>query len=136
MSVSAPSSVTNTSPCWNGFIVPASTLTYGSNLRSVTRQPRLLSSRPSDAEVMPFPSADVTPPVTKMYLVPCCVIGRVPSPPAGAGVPSSFTPPQLRPEHGVKALAAETDEAGPVRRPAAAALPQDPPARRRCRLRR
>jgi len=33
-SVSAPSSVTNTSPCWYGLIVPGSTLIYGSNLNS------------------------------------------------------------------------------------------------------
>jgi hypothetical protein len=36
-SVSAPSSVTNTSPCWYGLIVPGSTLMYGSNFCSATR---------------------------------------------------------------------------------------------------
>src|SRR6266516_667195 len=67
-SVSAPSSVTNTSPCWNGLIVPGSTLRYGSNFCSWTRRPRAFSRRPSDAATMPFPSAETTPPVTKMYL--------------------------------------------------------------------
>src|SRR6476469_9046228 len=66
-SVSAPSSVTKTSPCWNGLIVPGSTFRYGSNFWSWTRRPRALSSRPSDAATMPFPSAETTPPVTKTY---------------------------------------------------------------------
>src|SRR5581483_3643162 len=66
-SVSAPSSVTNTSPCWNGLIVPGSTFRYGSNFCSCTRSPRAFSRRPSDAATMPFPSADTTPPVTKTY---------------------------------------------------------------------
>src|SRR6266550_484440 len=66
-SVSAPSSVTKTSPCWNGLIVPGSTFRYGSNFWSWTRRPRAFSSRPSDAATMPFPSADTTPPVTKTY---------------------------------------------------------------------
>src|SRR5689334_4028724 len=66
-SVSAPSSVTNTSPCWNGLMVPGSTLRYGSNFWSWTRNPRALSSRPSDAATIPFPRADTTPPVTKTY---------------------------------------------------------------------
>src|SRR5438067_9347645 len=67
-SVSAPSSVTNTSPCWNGLIVPGSTLRYGSNFCSWTLRPRALRSRPSDAATIPFPRADTTPPVTKTYL--------------------------------------------------------------------
>src|SRR5579884_2855628 len=66
-SVSAPSSVTKTSPCWNGLIVPGSTLRYGSNFCSCTRRPRALRSRPSEAATMPFPSAETTPPVTKTY---------------------------------------------------------------------
>src|SRR3954469_9090528 len=64
-SVSGPSSVTNTSPCWNGLIVPGSTLMYGSNFWTCTLRPRDLSSRPSDAAVMPLPSDETTPPVTK-----------------------------------------------------------------------
>src|SRR5262245_24386515 len=67
-SVSAPSSVTNTSPCWNGLIVPGSTLRYGSNFWALTERPRALSSRPSEAATMPFPSAETTPPVTNTYL--------------------------------------------------------------------
>src|SRR5579872_5823362 len=67
-SVSAPSSVTKTSPCWNGLIVPGSTFRYGSNFWSWTLSPRALSSRPSDAATIPFPSAETTPPVTKTYL--------------------------------------------------------------------
>src|SRR5262249_13167003 len=66
-SVSAPSSVTKTSPCWNGLIVPGSTLRYGSNFWSCTRNPRALSSRPSEAATIPFPRAETTPPVTKTY---------------------------------------------------------------------
>src|SRR5947209_9900320 len=66
-SVSAPSSVTKTSPCWNGLIVPGSTFRYGSNFWSWTRRPRALSSRPSEAATIPLPSADTTPPVTKTY---------------------------------------------------------------------
>src|SRR5215831_1591818 len=66
-SVSAPSSVTKTSPCWNGLIVPGSTLRYGSNFWSWTRSPRALSRRPSEAATIPFPRADTTPPVTKTY---------------------------------------------------------------------
>src|SRR5674476_717183 len=66
-SVSAPSSVTKTSPCWNGLIVPGSTFRYGSNFWSCTCSPRALRSRPSDAATIPFPSAETTPPVTKTY---------------------------------------------------------------------
>src|ERR1700733_8340338 len=67
-SVSAPSSVTKTSPCWNGLIVPGSTLRYGSNFWSCTCSPRAFSRRPSEAATIPFPSADTTPPVTNTYL--------------------------------------------------------------------
>src|SRR5512142_940350 len=66
-SVSAPSSVTKTSPCWNGLIVPGSTLRYGSNFCSWTRSPRALRRRPSEAATIPFPRAETTPPVTKTY---------------------------------------------------------------------
>src|SRR6187200_3377049 len=66
-SVSAPSSVTNTSPCWYGLIVPGSTLMYGSSFRMETRRPRALRIRPTLAAVMPLPSEEVTPPVTKTY---------------------------------------------------------------------
>src|SRR6266496_1219870 len=68
-SVSAPSSVTKTSPCWNGDIVPGSTLMYGSNFCIVTASPRSTSRRPNEAAAMPFPREETTPPVTKMYLV-------------------------------------------------------------------
>src|SRR5918995_820192 len=68
-SVSAPSSVTKTSPCWNGLIVPGSTLMYGSNFWIVTERPRETRSRPSDAAAMPLPSAETTPPVMKMKRV-------------------------------------------------------------------
>src|SRR3954453_15373382 len=66
-SVSAPSSVTNTSPCWNGLIVPGSTFRYGSNFWSCTRRPRAFNRRPSEAATIPFPRAETTPPVTKTY---------------------------------------------------------------------
>src|SRR5215210_5397591 len=68
-SVSAPSSVTKTSPCWNGLIVPGSTLMYGSNFWIVTDNPRATSRRPREAAAMPFPSAETTPPVMKMKRV-------------------------------------------------------------------
>src|SRR3954471_6325520 len=82
-SVSAPSSVTNTSPCWNGLIVPGSTLMYGSNFWTCTFSPRAFSSRPSDAAVIPFPSDETTPPVTKTYFV-----GRPPPPPPAKPAPA------------------------------------------------
>src|SRR6478735_8290925 len=68
-SVSAASSVTNTSPCWNGFIVPGATLMYGSSFCMVTRKPREVSNRPRLEAVRPLPREDATPPVTKMCLV-------------------------------------------------------------------
>src|SRR2546421_4008355 len=67
-SVSAPSSVTNTSPCWNGLIVPGSTLMYGSSLMLVTRMLRDSRIAARDAAAMPFPNEETTPPVTKTYL--------------------------------------------------------------------
>src|SRR6478735_12311097 len=73
-SVSAPSSVTNTSPCWNGFIVPGSTLRYGSSFCMVTRRPRARRRCPRLLAVSPLPSEEATPPVTKMCLV-CCATG-------------------------------------------------------------
>src|SRR5476649_2065844 len=69
MSVSAPSSVTNTSPCWNGLIVPGSTLMYGSSLMLVTLMPRDSRIAAREAEAIPFPREETTPPVTKTYLV-------------------------------------------------------------------
>src|SRR5712692_7134292 len=63
-SVSAPSSVTKTSPCWYGDIVPGSTFRYGSIFSDATESPRAARIRPSDAAVMPFPREEVTPPVT------------------------------------------------------------------------
>src|SRR5882757_5218589 len=68
-SVSAPSSVTKTSPCWNGFIVPGSTLRYGSSFCIVTRRPRAVSNWPRLEAVSPLPSEEATPPVTKTCLV-------------------------------------------------------------------
>ena len=48
---------------------PGSTFRYGSNFCACTRRPRAFSSRPRDAATMPLPSAETTPPVTKMYFV-------------------------------------------------------------------
>src|SRR5512145_2523461 len=70
-SVSPPSLVTNTSPCWNGFIVPGSTLRYGSSFCMVTRSPRALSRFPRLEAVRPLPREEATPPVTKTCLVGC-----------------------------------------------------------------
>src|SRR5712675_940525 len=67
-SVSAPSSVTKTSPCWNGLIVPGSTFRYGSNFCSETVNPRLSSRQPIDAAAIPLPRDETTPPVTKINL--------------------------------------------------------------------
>src|SRR6185369_16011681 len=47
-------------------MVPGSMFRYGSSFWIVTRNPRDLSSRPSDADAIPFPSDDTTPPVTTM----------------------------------------------------------------------
>src|SRR5580704_8608709 len=76
-SVSAPSSVTKTSPCWYGFIVPASTLMYGSSFWIETLRPRAFRSRPREAAVMPLPSELTTPPVKKIYFA---ISGRGRSP--------------------------------------------------------
>src|SRR5919199_885201 len=73
-SVSAPSSVTNTSPCWNGLIVPGSTFRYGSNFCTCTLRPRALRSRPSEAATIPLPRPETTPPVTNTYFVARSVV--------------------------------------------------------------
>src|SRR5215813_15231409 len=69
MSVSPPSSVTKTSPCWKGLIDPGSTLMYGSSLRKVMSRPRFSRRAPMLAEASPFPRELTTPPVTKMNFV-------------------------------------------------------------------
>ena len=48
-------------------MVPGSTFMYGSSFCAATFSPRAFSSRPSEAAVMPLPSPETTPPVTKMY---------------------------------------------------------------------
>ena len=68
MSVSPPSSVTKTSPWIRGFMVPASTLRYGSIFAQVVLNPERRSNLAIDAVVTPFPKPDITPPVTKIYL--------------------------------------------------------------------
>src|SRR5919198_834535 len=73
-SVSAPSSVTKTSPCWNGLIVPGSTFRYGSNFCTWTLRPRALRSRPSEAATIPFPRPETTPPVTNTCFVARSVV--------------------------------------------------------------
>src|SRR4051795_8388957 len=93
-SVSAPSSVTNTSPCWNGDIVPGSMLMYGSNFCSATLRPRETRRRPREDAAIPLPSEDTTPPVTKMYRVrgldsgmasPCALPVRIEPTGSGSG---------------------------------------------------
>src|SRR5215203_611806 len=54
-------------------MVPGSTLMYGSSLRIETLRPRALNRRPTLAAVMPLPSEEVTPPVSKTYFA----MGRV-----------------------------------------------------------
>src|ERR1700757_611415 len=122
-SVSAPSSVTKTSPCWKGLMVPGSTLRYGSNFWSWTRSPRALSRRPSEAATIPFPSAETTPPVTKTYF--------------GARALTGF---QGSTRFGRRLLGGRTDERGKPRerlgriRLADASEPGHLDDQRRCRL--
>src|SRR3989344_948052 len=49
-------------------MVPASTFTYGSILIAVTFKPRDCKIFPIDETVIPFPTPDMTPPTTKIYL--------------------------------------------------------------------
>src|SRR5882724_8358424 len=116
-SVSAPSSVTKTSPCWNGLIVPGSTFRYGSNFWSWTRRPRAFSSRPSDAATMPFPSAETTPPVTKTYFGARALTGFKGSSAGGRRGSRGLARPEQRVQPGECAprkRAPEADEPRPV----------------------
>src|SRR3989338_8163414 len=64
-----PSSPTKTSPCSVGRIVPASILMYMSHFTLVTLYPRDCNNLAMDAEVTPFPTDDITPPITKINLL-------------------------------------------------------------------
>jgi len=44
-------------------------LMYGSNFWMVTLNPRACNNFAREAETMPLPNDEVTPPVTKMYFV-------------------------------------------------------------------
>ena len=48
--------------------MPGSTLRYGSSFWRVTEMERLLRMVPIEAAVIPLPSEETTPPVTKTYL--------------------------------------------------------------------
>src|SRR5215207_5591558 len=96
-SVSAPASVTKTSPCRNGFIVPGSTLRYGSNFCIETRKPRATSSLPRLAAVRPLPSQEATPPVTKRCLVNL-TRGPTGLQPIARPAPTTNDPPSRKPE--------------------------------------
>src|SRR5690554_2280282 len=50
-------------------MVPGSTLIYGSSLSMVTLRPRASRIAPREAEVIPLPSEETTPPVMKIYRV-------------------------------------------------------------------
>src|SRR5512139_3049476 len=50
-------------------MVPGSTLMYGSSFSRVTRMPRDSSSEAREAEAIPFPREETTPPVTNTYFV-------------------------------------------------------------------
>src|SRR5690554_3364498 len=50
-------------------MVPGSTLMYGSSLSMVTLRPRASRIAASEADAMPLPREDTTPPVTKIYRV-------------------------------------------------------------------
>src|SRR5215471_13420008 len=93
MSVSPPSSVTKTSPCWKGLIVPGSTLMYGSSLRKVMSRPRFSRRAPMLAEASPFPRELTTPPVTKMNFVFLERMGTFHVPRMGRHVNLSWAPP-------------------------------------------
>ena len=56
-----------------GFNVPGSILIYGSNFWMVTRNPLACNNFAKDAAIIPLPKDDVTPPVTKTYLVFCMI---------------------------------------------------------------
>jgi hypothetical protein len=73
--------VTNTSPCWKGFIVPGSTLMYGSSLSIVIFSPRASIRAPIDAAASPLPREETTPPVTKTNLGFTVFSARIASPP-------------------------------------------------------
>src|SRR5215813_2372115 len=92
MSVSPPSSVTKTSPCWKGLIVPGSTLMYGSSLRNVMSRPRFSRRAPMLADASPFPRELTTPPVTKMYFVFLERMGRSHVPRTGRDVNVGSSP--------------------------------------------
>jgi len=47
-------------------MVPGSTLMYGSSLRIVTFRPRASRIAAREADAIPFPKEDTTPPVTKI----------------------------------------------------------------------
>src|SRR5690606_12627513 len=78
-SVSAPSSVTNTSPCCSGLMVPGSMLMYGSSLIMLSFRPRPFSSLPKDAPVMPFPRLDATPPLINTTLASRTILPALPT---------------------------------------------------------
>ena len=59
---------TNTSPCSVGFMVPASTLIYGSIFIAVTLSPRACRQVAIDDEATPLPTPLITPPTMKIYL--------------------------------------------------------------------
>ncbi|SHT63840.1 Uncharacterised protein [Mycobacteroides abscessus subsp. abscessus] len=71
--------MTKTSPCWNGFMVPGSTLRYGSSFCMVTCRPREVRSCPRLDAVKPLPSEEATPPLTKRCLVAVCGCLRRPA---------------------------------------------------------
>src|SRR6185437_3453223 len=60
-------------------MVPGSTLMYGSSLTMVTLRPRASRMAPREAEAMPLPNEETTPPVTKTNWVICW------TPESGAG---------------------------------------------------
>ena len=61
--------MTKTSPCWNGLIVPGSTLIYGSTFTKETVRPLDSNNAPIEAAAIPLPREETTPPVIKIYLV-------------------------------------------------------------------
>src|SRR3954462_9104200 len=85
---------------------------YGSSLRIETRRPRALSSRPMLAAVMPLPSEEVTPPVTKTYFA------------MGSGPPGFFQCYRKRPLGGKAEQRDARPVAGRLEGPGRSLLPQ------------
>ena len=62
----------------------------------VTENPLAWSSIPKEAEMIPFPSEEVTPPVTKIYLADGIFIEKIPTKLTDLGLQASQNPMNMR----------------------------------------